>query len=379
MLGTHENISKANAIPVHVSANGARIPSLDGLRAVSVALVLIYHAGPTLGLDTATKKWLFTIIGNGHLGVTTFLVISGFLITTLLMGEKARIGTVSLRDFYLRRAFRIWPAFYVYWCSVMILSAGSWIKVNSAEALSSAAFLWNYLPGSTWFLAHTWSLSLEEQFYLLWPLALKFLPRKQSAWLAVALIALEPAIRMGTYFLQPSLRGQIGMMLHTRADSLMMGALAALLYSNESFQRCLKRLYRTHVPAVAAFFVALVDPILSAKYRGTYSLPFGFALENLAILVVLLWSVHEHEGLIGRLLNSRIFVHVGLISYSLYLWQQLLLTVSNTTASGLFPINLVCTFIAAEASYYLVERTFQNWRKRILKARVLVPELVGAL
>jgi peptidoglycan/LPS O-acetylase OafA/YrhL len=96
---------------------------------------------------------------------------------------------------------------------------------------------------------------------------------------------------------------------------------------------------------------------------GGYLLPVGFLLQSCIIALILLWAIQNPDRGLGRILNSRLAVHVGMISFSLYLWQQIFLTSHNKTFSGMFPFNLLCTFAVAECSYWLVERTFLVWRK----------------
>jgi peptidoglycan/LPS O-acetylase OafA/YrhL len=135
-----------------------RLPSLDGLRAVSIAMVLIAHVPDTFSARPFGTSTLLTIFGNGALGVSIFFAISGFLITTLLLNEFRETGDISLRAFYLRRAFRILPAFYTYLAVIGGLSLAGAIVTKRADFLSSAFFVWNYYwPARNWFLGHTWS------------------------------------------------------------------------------------------------------------------------------------------------------------------------------------------------------------------------------
>ncbi len=345
--------------------NRGRIPSLDGLRAISITLVLIGHGSSTFPDVGGAFRWLLPIVGNGELGVTVFFVLSGFLITSLLLNEVRKTGRISIRAFYIRRAFRIWPAFYLLIAFVGLLGLFHAIPLTKGEIISSSLFFWNYYPyGSTWFLGHTWSLAVEEQFYLVWPLALRWVGSRRATWIAIGIIALEPVVRVANYFLVPSMRGYISIMGHTRADSLMIGAIAALLYDRERFRGFMERLFQWKLPLLGTAFVLFVDPFVAQKWRGTYLLPIGFSLENFCIAAVMLWTILNPRTLAGRILNSPIAVHVGYISYSLYLWQQIFMTTYNHTLSGKFPVNLAFTFAVAECSYWFVEKTFLRWRKR---------------
>ena len=146
----------------------AHIPSLDGLRAISISLVLFGHLVGTRNFGRPDPG-----LGDvAHLGVVVFLVISGFLITSLLLKEHAHTGTVSLKLFYARRSLRIFPASYAFLACVGLLWLGGTIHLRPADIWHAASYTVNYVENTSWEVAHLWSLSIEEQFYLLWPFAL---------------------------------------------------------------------------------------------------------------------------------------------------------------------------------------------------------------
>ncbi len=352
-----------------------RLPSLDGLRAVSIALVVMGHSSRTSKQSIASTVLGF--IGEGRFGVAIFFVISGFLITTLLLREQHATQTINLKDFYIRRAFRIFPGFYAYWLVVLGLTLSGYIALSRIDLISAALYVWNYVPRTvdSWFLGHTWSLSIEEQFYLLWPVILKLSGPKRGRWVALALVISAPFVRVATYFVFPSTRSLIGMMLHTRADSLMIGAFLALVSLNKDHLRSLKGWTRSWLIPIGALFFAVIDTLLTRHFKGAYLLPLGYSLQNIVIAVLIAHVVLFGKTMLGRFLNNRVVVHIGVISYSLYLWQQLFLTPRNTTFTGIFPFNILFAFLAAELSYYLLERPFLRWRKRFSNARQQYAEL----
>ena len=152
-------------------------------------------------------------------------------------------------------------------------------------------------------------------------------------------------------------------MLHTRGDSLMVGALLALVFLNEGHLRILKRLASSWLVPVASLCFAAIDTLLTVHFQGQYLLPVGYSLQNLVIALLIAHVVLNDKTALGRTLNHPVVVHVGVISYSLYLWQQLFLKTKNTTFTGMFPWNIMCAFLAAELSYYLLEKPFLRWRK----------------
>src|SRR5580698_6185027 len=145
----------------------SRMPSLDGLRAVAVLLVIVFHLELSKTFTPVRYLWRFDI---GYTGVKIFFVLSGFLITTLLLREHARHGKIDWGDFYLRRIFRIFPAYYTYLALAGVAVAAGWATASRGDFLWAAIFLSDYHKAE-WALLHTWSLAVEEQFYLLWPTA----------------------------------------------------------------------------------------------------------------------------------------------------------------------------------------------------------------
>ncbi|HZQ91775.1 MAG TPA: acyltransferase [Terriglobales bacterium] len=354
----------AGAPSREASQTGARLPSLDGLRGLSIAFVLVSHAA--LPLAGANRIGLRLLEWMGALGVSVFFIISGFLITYLLLQEEDRYRRFSLPRFYLRRVFRIFPAYYVFLGATAAAASVGWMLVSRRDLLAASTFLWNYWPGGGgWNLAHTWSLSVEEQFYLLWPVTLLLAGRRHALKISTALIVLAPFVRVATYFLAPAWRGHIGMMLHTRVDSLMFGCALALVWDSDGFARVRPRLFRPALLWLALLALLLASPALTIALAGRYTLAAGFSLQALCATLLLAWCVSEWRSAAGRVLNARPLVHLGLISYSLYLWQQ-----PFARPDGWFALHgplgiLLPAVLAAEVSYFVVEQPFLRLRSRI--------------
>jgi peptidoglycan/LPS O-acetylase OafA/YrhL len=155
-------------------ASSRNIPSLDGMRAFSVLLVLVGHE-----TSSVLGRLPIGLFRNGALGVNVFFVISGFLITHLMLGELDATGWLSLKNFYIRRAFRIFPAYYAYLAVVGVLSLAHFYPVDWKSLLGAATYTLDYFPMPLpWILAHSWSLCAEEHFYLLWPACIALVPRR---------------------------------------------------------------------------------------------------------------------------------------------------------------------------------------------------------
>jgi len=339
----------------------SRIPSLDGLRAASIAFVVIGH-----GLNEFQKErhipGLGILVSYGQLGVRIFFCISGFLITSLLMTERRASGRIDFGAFYLRRVFRILPA---YWAFLFAVAASGRFPCTAIDLGRALAFVTDYLPVS-WCYGHTWSLSVEEQFYLFWPLTLFLVGERVALVLAVLLAVSAPVFRL----LAPTdaISG-----LHYQIDGLMIGVLLALL--RERHGTGWLRVYGGNLAAAAsALFLLLVSPALTGLFmhRGWPSkvTPVGSIWEMLAIGSIVLWAVYHGQTPVGRALNWRPIVHVGLMSYSLYLWQQPFLLRGLAGAGvGRILVHVLGAFVLAELSYLLVERPFMALRRRVLARR----------
>lgn len=145
-------------LPIVHAAPSPRIRTLDGLRALSISLVILGH----LAGNPRIPPRLADAMDFANFGVRVFFVISGFLITMLLLKEEAKTGTISLRNFYIRRVFRIFPAFYAYFAVIAVCSLAGYIVVNHSDLLAAAFYVMNFRFHPSWYLGHLWSLSVEE-------------------------------------------------------------------------------------------------------------------------------------------------------------------------------------------------------------------------
>jgi len=310
------------------------------------------------------------ILTNSHLGVSIFFVISGFLITTLLLNEQKKSGRISLKDFYIRRIFRIFPAYFLYLGVLGLLTTAGVLYVGWSDFLRAGLFIWNYSnwqPGFNWYVAHTWSLSVEEQFYLLWPATLIIAGRKKSAWIALIIIVACPVFRWVEYKYFPLFIGSIYNTTHTRADTIMFGCLAALLSDNEKFDSIVEVVYHYGGFYVAGF-IAFVLPVV-ARLGGINEAVFSYTIDGVAITVLIMCAIRSAHGMAGRVLNWWPLVHVGTISYSLYMWQQLF-SAPESCPLKFRPVNgFLFAVMAAEASYYFIEQPFLKLRVRLFHDR----------
>jgi peptidoglycan/LPS O-acetylase OafA/YrhL len=371
----------ADPQPSRTTANGGwrqlsagRIPSLDGLRALSIASVVGYH-----WLDATVRARThhdydgpWKAIFSGELGVSVFFVISGFLITHLLLRERERSGTINLPAFYLRRSFRIWPAFFFYLVVLLGLRETGRIWFHIRDWVTAATFTFNYLsPRGSWWVGHSWSLSVEEQFYLLWPLAVLLLSCRAAGHAAIALLAVVPMVRLAEVAWLPGdnvLVEGISKMTHNRLDTLMFGCCVALLYERPRFQRFVDGCDRWGATLLAAAYLP-ASFWIESRVPNPWRLAFGYTAQGACITLVLLWVVRHADRPLGRALNWRPLVHLGHISFSLYLWQQLFFVSLNHSWTGRFPFNLLMAIAMAELSFHAIERPFLALRDRVMNRR----------
>jgi peptidoglycan/LPS O-acetylase OafA/YrhL len=331
----------------------ARVPSLDGLRAIAVGLVFVSH------LYNESDA----IAALGPIGVRIFFVISGFIITKLLLDEREATGRVSLKAFYLRRTYRIFPACYAYIAFVFALSVVGIAKdLKVSDIVFGLTYTTNYAPRVHWSVAHLWSLAVEEQFYLVWPFLFMTLSDRGARRLLGAVLILAPVSRAVSYAYTAD-PTPIDHMFHTVADSLATGCLIGL--GAAAWKRV--PVYRMLPSALIYAWMAMVIVAASLyhqSYRGAYYW-LGLSVLNLSIALFVL-RVTEARDLVTRVLNSRVMTGLGLISYSLYLWQQpFLYPFAHPNPLQRFPINLACAAVAALGSYYLVEKPIRRWGTRL--------------
>ena len=339
------------------SVRSGHLPSLDGLRAISITLVLLGHLSGTRNFGKLNLR-----IGDyAHLGVVVFFVISGFLITRLLLLEYEKRGSVSLKLFYARRALRLFPAAYAFIACVCLLWAAGIVHLRPADIWHAVTYTINYLPDRSWQVGHLWSLSNEEQFYLIWPCAfVLFLPRR-AGWIAAGVILFGPVARSaGWLFLRGTPYYDLELFPMV-ADSLAMGCLLANISGWLEKKDWYLQLFH---PAWSLGLVALV--LLINRFLGyTVVSVFGTSILNASLAVLIHRSVYCSRDWMGRFLNWRPIAFAGLLSYSLYLWQQLFLNRNSGAWVNAFPQNLCFAIAAALGSYFLLEKPFLRLRRRL--------------
>lgn len=349
----------------------AYIPALDGTRAIAVMAVLLYHGG-------------VSFVSGGFLGVDVFFVLSGYLITELFLLEHEGTGRIDLKAFWARRARRLLPALALV---VAFIAVYAFVVADSSElgrirgdgvaTLLYAANWWYALGGQSYFeqfqspspFRHTWSLAIEEQFYLLWPLlvgaGLALWGRDKRRWVAALLIAAgTSAVVMAVLFDPDRDPSRIFYGTDTRAQALLVGAALAWLLHRVDF----KRVGEPQLEALGGIGLLLVMASFWVAQDGTRS-PWlyrgGFLAVALASAALVAAAVSPYPGPLTRLLSAAPLVAVGRISYGLYLWHwpiYVWLSPPRVDLDGiaLLAVRLAASFCAATASYLLVEHPIRS-------------------
>ena len=341
------------------------VRTLDGWRAVAILLVMANHVSASVRevlperLRPALNEQLLTNVG--FLGVHVFFGISGFLITRRLVDETRRDGRINLRAFYLRRAFRILPAAWLFLSVMGILAIARVLPISRAHWLAALLGYANYTHGErSWYLGHFWSLAVEEHFYLLWPTVLVLFGLRKGAYACALLLLAVPVWRLLDFRFQfiPAPGGLFWGRTDVHADFLAAGCLAALLLESEQ----LRELARRHLTSWR--WGAIAAAIVAATWATSAGWKLGFALMTLTawlIPLLLIGTVFHPARAMGRFLETGPMRWIGRLSYSLYLWQQVLLVWPPWQVPALgplhtFPTNVAAVFVLASLSHYLVEQ-----------------------
>lgn len=338
-----------------------QIPSLNGLRAISILLVIVGHLSHQGQIIPHEGRWAY-LGALGRLGVDMFFVISGFLITLLLLREHERHQTISLKQFYLRRAFRILPAYVCFLLGISLLCWIGSIALTTADWIGAVTYTVSFVHKPSWDIGHIWSLSVEEHFYLLWPAVVYFWPKR--AWIAaLAAIAVTPGLRWIIRNYVPYLDADYCSL--TRLDTIAVGCCLAYAAYSPGFAEWMTGLVR-HAYSITLCLVFLVGASFWLTIKSpTYEMIVHPVLVASAYAITIwLWTVRS-DSAFGWLLNSKPLVAIGLLSYSIYLWQQPFLSPYSEAWYTRFPSNVGVIAVLAAASYLLVEKPMLQLKERM--------------
>ena len=342
------------------------VPSLDGIRAGSFLLVFVAHAGLARFVP-------------GDLGVTIFFFLSGFLITTLMRSECERNGSVNLGHFWLRRALRILPPFYLVLLAVTLMARVLYPPgtVHGSALIAQLLFYANYwgiyganneVPGS----GVVWSLAVEEHFYLLFPLLYVAMQkwrmsRETQRWLLLGLCVAVLAWRCLLVLVLHATIPRINFATDTRMDSILFGC-ALAVWDNPVLDKPRQEtiLWKYLLPAAALGALMLCFALRTARFTEIWA----FSVQGVALTVLFICAIRYHTAPAFRILNWRPVAFIGVLSYSLYLVHHVLLR----AAEHLWPrwhswqraaIALAASMMAAWIIYELIEKPCARLRRKL--------------
>jgi peptidoglycan/LPS O-acetylase OafA/YrhL len=311
-------------------------------------------------LGPAVPEWCSGATALGMKGVSLFFAISGFLICSRLLEERRERGFISIREFYIRRAWRILPPALLYLAVIAALAGLGIIAVSMREWVAALTFWRDYGLSSAygWFTAHYWSLSVEEKFYLLWPALLVFAGSRRAFKLGLSIAAAVGVWRIvdGHWLITERAFGlplsSLAFRWDTRLDALLYGSLLAIVLDNPE-RRAWAAAHCNQ--ALQLLGLGVVAAVIASGRSMPHLSPI---LEGIALPLMIGSTVLAPRTLLGRLLESPAFVWVGRLSYSIYLWQQLFLSEADHPFGLLHwgPLALSCIIACAVISYYAVER-----------------------
>jgi peptidoglycan/LPS O-acetylase OafA/YrhL len=345
-----------------------RIHQLDGIRGVAILLVIMHNQGgefPSLHLQR--------LFANGWMGVDLFFVLSGFLITGILVDTKQSVG--YYKNFYARRCLRIWPLYYsiIFFMFVVVPflrpSEAHTIFEKSSPWWAYPLFLQNFLipiaTNAVGPLGVTWSLAVEEQFYLVWPLVVRYCSHAQIRRVALTVICLSPALRWYLASHHVNLYSNS----FCRLDGLMSGALLALAVRSPTF-----------IPAKfiklswAALFIAVPLAFVAQAHSGGWIV---YSLSAMASASIVYLALFAAQPWINGVLTNRFMVYTGTISYGLYLLHKIPFDIAKAAGLQQHPLLLLLLLIVgcyaiAALSWNFLEKPFLRLKRFVESGRVPV-------
>jgi peptidoglycan/LPS O-acetylase OafA/YrhL len=413
---------------------GRKLRSLDGLRAIAVTLVFFHHTKNFIPVVGRTTFYIQSYVWQGWVGVDLFFVLSGFLITGILL--DTREASNYFRGFYTRRILRIFPLYYLVLIGII---AGSQVLTNihaqHAQVIASLVplpedrwvyfcFLTNWTglwkaqwgPGFGSILAHFWSLAIEEQFYFVWPLTVWLVRPRAIPWIAgivaglSAIIRLAWAAHVGVQMLVPPQSVEIALATICRLDGLFIGALCAYFFRDPKLMlRIRKWLPWIAILGIGSFplaFSAMLFfplPVKTLIYGLSPAVPHamedairlfllygGYTLLALGFGALVLLAAHTEadSSWMQKLLQSRFLAPIGVYSYGIYVFHVPILGLANTflisrlsarNAGDAAVVQCACLVVLAAASFVIAALSYELFEKRILGwKRYFVPQYAPA-
>lgn len=362
MAGEAQALTEAGDLFAAFKAR-SRFGSLDGLRALSVLAVVWFHTSSITDLGS------LQLLARTHQGVTLFFAISGFLIVTLLLRERERRGRIDLKAFYIRRSLRIFPLYYatlaVYLALVLVVERSS---PSGREFLGNLVYFLTYT--SNWFVLNegrvifyfAWSLAMEEQFYLVWPYLQATLTPRRALAAILLFIGIVAVVQLSAYGVPAAERGRVLRIAFGVPLAICFGVVLALTLNERRGYAFADWLFG-HKASPIAWMMILLGCL---AWKGTPDVAIHAAAVGLVGA-----SVYREDHYLRPLLASRPLVHIGMVSYGIYLLHMLVKNVVLKVAGAahielasvpLFTLTVLGAIVVATVSFTTFEAHFQRWK-----------------
>jgi peptidoglycan/LPS O-acetylase OafA/YrhL len=351
---------------------GQHIPALDAVRGIAALMVVFTHMG------LLPRQF-------GALGVAIFFVLSGFLITWLLLRENDQAGDVSLRNFYVRRTLRIFPAFYVFWAVSICATILRGAKIPWPEAWAAFFYVGDYFAalglgaasGTSTIMGITWSLGVEEKFYLIWPWVFRKFRNNATILLRICLgtVVVVWIYRILVCLFLNVPRDYLRYAFEARLDNIMIGALAAVAVRYGVMPGQVTAMARWRAAPLLGVLLLIVSTLLGQHFPPAYHYVFGMTFESLVIVITLMQLIVVSDRVGWRWLEKSVPRFFGRISYSLYLYHlpvilmtEYLLVHSRWRVQ--LATELLFSIVLATLSYQLIEKPFLRLKRRFERVGV---------
>jgi peptidoglycan/LPS O-acetylase OafA/YrhL len=361
------------------------VPALDGIRGAAILLVILFHCRSVFNSPAELPYVLLRVMDLGWSGVDLFFVLSGFLITGVLL--DSRESPTYFRTFYLRRALRIFPLYFAYLFLVLVVFRFGWLWAAGADLWKATNPWWYVTYLLNWksdhgyndlYLGHFWSLAIEEQFYCVWPLVVWLCPVKRLRWLClgIAIASLASRYQLGRWGLDQE---AIYRMTPSRTEALVWGAMAAV-----GLRQFPKLLWRWSGPVFFVAATVLLNVVLRAQqgmWHDWQMRTAGVSSLAAAYACLVLWAAAPGTGIVSRIFSIPLLRRLGRVSYAMYVFQSIpyhltLNWVRDLSASSLpwlvvvavkylyFPVSVAVVYGAAWLSWRVLEEPILRLKSR---------------
>jgi peptidoglycan/LPS O-acetylase OafA/YrhL len=353
------------------------IKGFDGLRAISIIMVFYTHLGFLDDVFSAALNTRIQMLCSGDTGVKIFFVLSGFLISRILLREKFKTGKISFSNFYIRRFLRLLPPLIPFYLGVVVLMGFNFIRPQWFGLTLSVFYLYNFVPRRYYSgeLGHTWSLSLEEQFYIFWPVVIsffkKYIPYLVAIIIVICILAQEYIPGMSVHHngkVYPlNTYSYLDRWFFPAVAPIMVGALFSYLEFNreEKWRYYFADKYLFLIVSLLLFFLPAYIPWIIFEFSYAIQL-----LQMCGIALLLIWVFFNQNSLLTRFLEFKPLSYIGKISYGLYVYHGLFIrTGRGDLYMQKFPLNLFLTIGVAILSYELYEKKILKLKRKFNTVR----------